>query len=86
MVIPAGDGTTCLPEQHERVGRKLPGYRVEGAGEGTLRLEVPATAIMADLLGNALTALPYTDGEMHVVEREVRCAGVLALPAEDGIG
>jgi hypothetical protein len=36
-----------------------------GTGSGTLRLDVPDTASIQDLVGNTLTELPYTDGESY---------------------
>ncbi len=38
-----------------------------GSGTGTLRLDVPATAGIADLAGNPLSGLPYTGGEAYMV-------------------
>ncbi len=38
-----------------------------GSGSGTLRLDVPATASIADLAGNPLSGLPYTGGEAYMV-------------------
>jgi hypothetical protein len=40
-----------------------------GTGLGTLRLDVPATAAIADSSGNALSNLPYTSGEAYDVDR-----------------
>jgi len=36
-----------------------------GTGSGTLRLDVPATATITDLVGNGLSGLPYTGGEVY---------------------
>ncbi len=38
-----------------------------GAGSGTLRLDVPASSDIQDTIGNALTGLPYTGGEVYGV-------------------
>ena len=40
-----------------------------GKGAGTLRLDVPATASMTDLAGQQLSELPYTSGEVYLIER-----------------
>jgi len=36
-----------------------------GTGNGTLRLDIPNTATITDLAGNALSGLPYTSGETY---------------------
>jgi hypothetical protein len=36
-----------------------------GTGDGTLRLDIPNTATITDLAGNALSGLPYTSGETY---------------------
>jgi hypothetical protein len=38
-----------------------------GSGDGTLGLEIPVTATIADLAGNPLAGLPYTGGEVFTV-------------------
>ena len=38
-----------------------------GAGGGTLKLDVPNTAAITDMVGNPLWGLPYTDGEAYTV-------------------
>ena len=38
-----------------------------GTGNGTLRLDVPAGATIADVAGNPLAGLPYTGGETYTV-------------------
>jgi hypothetical protein len=38
-----------------------------GSGMGTLRLDVPASAIINDLAGNPLSDLPYTSGEAYTI-------------------
>ncbi len=40
-----------------------------GSGSGTLRLDVPVTASIADLAGNPLTGLPYTSGESYAIDK-----------------
>ena len=40
-----------------------------GSGDGTLRLDIPDTATIIDLTGNAVSGLPYTDGESYDVDR-----------------
>jgi photosystem II stability/assembly factor-like uncharacterized protein len=47
-------------------------YRVRvntGSGDGTLRLDLPVTATIADLVGNPLGALPFTSGETYTVDK-----------------
>ena len=41
-----------------------------GTGSGTLRLDIPSTATITDLVGNSLAGLPYTDGEIYMLEFE----------------
>ena len=36
-----------------------------GTGNGTLRLDIPNTATITDLAGNALSGLPFTGGETY---------------------
>ena len=38
-----------------------------GVGGGTLRLDIPVTAVITDLEGNPLAGLPYTSGESFTV-------------------
>ena len=40
-----------------------------GTGDGTLRLDIPATATISDQTGNALSGLPYTGGEAYALDR-----------------
>ena len=40
-----------------------------GAGDGTLRLDIPGTATIADAVGNGLGGLPYTGGESYTVDK-----------------
>ncbi len=40
-----------------------------GSGDGTLRLDVPDTATITDLVGNNLTGLPYTSGQVYTVDK-----------------
>ncbi len=47
-------------------------YTVEvstGAGSGTLRLDVPLTATVTDLVGNPLADLPFTSGEAYTLDK-----------------
>jgi len=39
-----------------------------GTGNGTLRLDVPSTATIADLAGNGLSGLPFTSGEVYDIQ------------------
>ncbi len=41
-----------------------------GSGSGTLRLDIPTTASITDLIGNPLAGLPYTGGETYVVGQQ----------------
>src|SRR5690606_32514872 len=40
-----------------------------GSGNGTIRLDVPASASISDLSGNPLSNLPFTSGEMYTLQR-----------------
>jgi hypothetical protein len=40
-----------------------------GAGDGTLRLDVPASATITDNVGNPLAGLPYSSGEAYTIDR-----------------
>lgn len=40
-----------------------------GIGDGTLRLDIPSSATMTDATLNPLGGLPYTGGEVYVVDR-----------------
>jgi hypothetical protein len=40
-----------------------------GAGNGTLRLDIPAGATLADLAGNPLSNLPFTGGETYTIRK-----------------
>ncbi len=51
-----------------------------GGGSGTLRLDVPASATITDLDGNALASLPYTSGEAYTLERPVAIVRADANP------
>jgi hypothetical protein len=42
-----------------------------GAGSGTLRLDIPGTAAIADLAGNPLSGLPYSSGEAYTLVIEI---------------
>ncbi len=40
-----------------------------GMGSGTLRLDVPDTATITDMVDNLLSGLPYTGGEAYIIEK-----------------
>jgi hypothetical protein len=40
-----------------------------GTGDGTLRLDLPAGAVVSDLVGNLLSGLPCTSGEVYTVDK-----------------
>jgi hypothetical protein len=40
-----------------------------GLGDGTIRLDVPLTATITDLAGNALNNTPYTGGETYTIDK-----------------
>src|SRR5205814_2259117 len=40
-----------------------------GAGSGTIRLDVPNTATINDGVGNALSGLPFTGGQIYTVDK-----------------
>lgn len=40
-----------------------------GSGQGTLRLDLPATAAIADVLGNPLGGIPYEGGAVYAIDR-----------------
>jgi hypothetical protein len=52
-----------------------------GAGDGTLRLDVPAGAAITDLAGNPPSGLPYTDGEVYLVFSHVTYLPLLSNSA-----
>jgi hypothetical protein len=45
-----------------------------GTGDGTIRLDVPETATIADLADNPLANLPFTDGETYSVDKSPEMA------------
>jgi hypothetical protein len=52
-----------------------------GTGSGTLRLDVPGTATIADPAGNGLSGLPYTGGQAYDVDKTAPTASsTLFLP------
>jgi hypothetical protein len=53
-----------------------------GTGNGTLRLDLPASATISDLNGNPLDGLPFTGGESYAV---TKTAPVLYLPQDAAI-
>jgi hypothetical protein len=52
-----------------------------GTGNGTLRLDIPNTATITDLAGNALSGLPYTGGQVYTVDKTA--PGVTAITRAD---
>ncbi len=58
-----------------------------GTGNGTLRLDVPASATITDLAGNALSGLPYTGGQAYDIHANITVnvgptlAGTYLLPS-----
>jgi hypothetical protein len=52
-----------------------------GAGNGTLRLDLPAGGGINDLAGNPLAGTPYTDGESYTVKKVLT---VRSTGAQDG--
>lgn len=40
-----------------------------GSGNGTIRLDLPVSATITDIAGNALTSLPYTSGQIYTVNK-----------------
>jgi beta-glucanase (GH16 family) len=40
-----------------------------GSGNGTIRLDVPATASITDTTGNSLSGLPFTGGEIYTINK-----------------
>ena len=40
-----------------------------GSGNGSIRLDVPASAAITDLAGNPLAGLPYTGGETYTITK-----------------
>jgi hypothetical protein len=47
-------------------------YRVvvnTGSGDGTIRLDIPASATITDLAGNTLAGLPYVDGQIYEIDK-----------------
>jgi glucose/arabinose dehydrogenase len=53
-----------------------------GAGDGTIRLDVPITATITDLASNPLTGLPYTSGDTYTINKPPTAATNL-LPNVD---
>ena len=45
-----------------------------GSGDGTLRLDVPVGSAITDLAGNPLSNLPFTSGEIYMVQRPLALA------------
>ena len=42
-----------------------------GSGSGTIRLDIPATATITDLVGNPLSGLPFITGETYTINKNV---------------
>ena len=42
-----------------------------GSGSGTIRLDVPDTATITDLVGNPLSGLPFITGEIYTINKNV---------------
>jgi hypothetical protein len=40
-----------------------------GSGNGTIRLDIPNTASITDTVGNSLSGLPYTSGQVYTVNK-----------------
>jgi uncharacterized delta-60 repeat protein len=40
-----------------------------GSGNGTIRLDIPATATITDRAGNSLSGLPYTNGQSYTIDK-----------------
>ena len=40
-----------------------------GSGNGTIRLDIPVSAIITDLTGNRLAGLPYTGGQSYTINK-----------------
>ena len=53
-----------------------------GSSDGTIRLDVPASATITDLAGNPLESLPFTGGEEYII---AKTAPVLLLPLDGAI-
>jgi len=56
-----------------------------GTGNGTLRLDIPNTATISDLAGNAVGGLPYTSGQMYNVDKtaDATAPGVSSITRAD---
>ncbi len=66
-------------------GRSYTVTAATGSGTGTLRLDVPAGATIADRTGNPLGGLPYTTGEVYTVQ-EIAHGTVHVAPVAQGSG
>lgn len=56
-----------------------------GTGDGTIRLDIPATAIIEDFAGNTVT-VPYTGGETYTVQKGAApTVPVLTAPAANAL-
>lgn len=52
-----------------------------GTGSGWLRLDLAVSATIEDLMGNHLSALPYDEGEVYIIDREA--PGVVSITRQD---
>ena len=52
-----------------------------GSGNGTIRLNVPASATVIDTAGNALSGLPYTSGQAYIIHKTLT---VTSTATQDG--
>ncbi len=52
-----------------------------GNGNGAIRLDVPASASITDMAGNALTGLPYTSGQSYTINKTLT---INSIGAQDG--
>ena len=52
-----------------------------GSGDGTIRLNVPVTATITDIAGNAISGLPYISGQAYIISKTLTFA---STAAQDG--
>jgi len=51
-----------------------------GSDSGNLRLDIPDSAVITDLLGNPLINLPYTSGEVYTIDKDApRVVSIMRL-------
>ena len=53
-----------------------------GTGNGTIRLDVPFSATITDLVGNPLAGLPYTSGDNYVVDKTAPTVAMTSLASD----